>query len=158
MNDQFHLRESLCLFHGCKFILDVDMFDRISLSGALLIAGFTWAQSQTSQPEAATQSRIQNTCQYKALRKRAKTASDFKALSAWCTDQSAVCRRKIAQLEAELNDYHSGSPRPAPKYPPRDQTLRDLIAHYRIVAGNWQRSAENYMARSVKLEVTGTNR
>ena len=151
----------LCLFHDWKFILAVEMFDRIPLSGALLIvliAGYVWAQSQTSQPAATTRARVQNAREYRALRKRAKTADDFKALSAWCSDQSAICRRKIAQLEVELNDYHSNSLRPDSKYPPRDETLQTLIAHYRIVAGNWQKNAENYMARSAKLEATDTNR
>jgi hypothetical protein len=137
------------------------MFTRISLSGALLlvlVAKCAQAQSETALPAAATRGRIQNTREYRALRKRAKTADDFKALSAWCSDQSAVCRRKIAQLEAELNDYQPGSPRPGQKYPPRDQTLRNLIAHYRIVAANWQKTAENYMAGSAKLGATSSNR
>src|SRR5215471_50 len=136
------------------------MFDRISFGGAVLlvlIAGWAWAQSQMS-PASATRARIQNSREYRSLCKRAKTADDFKALSAWCSDQSSICRRKIAQLEAELNDYHSNPSRPGSKYPPRDETLRNLIAHYRIVAGTWQRSAEDYKARLAKLEATDTNR
>ena len=151
----------LCLFHGWKFILDVEMFDRIPLSGALLIvliAGYVWAQSQTSQPAATTRARVQNAREYRALCKRAKTADDFKALSAWCSDQSVISRRKIGQLEAELNDYHSSSSRPGSKYPPREETLRSLIAHYRRVAGNWQKSTENYMARSAKPQAMDPNR
>ena len=137
------------------------MFVRIPLSGTLLlasIAGYTRAQPAVPQPEAASRNRIHNTRGYKALCKRAKTADDFKALSAWCADQSAVCRRKVAQLEAELKEYNASSPRPGPKYPPRDQTLRDLIAHYRLLSAKWQESAENYMGRLAKLESASTNR
>jgi hypothetical protein len=131
------------------------MFVRIPLSGALLlvsIGGCAWPQSGNPQPAAATPVKIQNSREYKRLCKRAKSADDFKALSAWCSDQSTACRRKIAELEAELNDYNSRPSPVGPKYPPRDQTVRDLISHYRILAGKWQESAEDYTSRLARLE------
>jgi hypothetical protein len=135
------------------------MFDRIPLSGTLLLASIAacaWPQSGDSRLAAATSAKIQNSRENKGLCKSAKSADDFKALSMWCSDQSTLCRRKVAEPEAELKDYNSRPSPKGPKYPPRDQTIRDLISHYRILAAKWQESGENYTSRLATLEVANT--
>jgi len=136
------------------------MFNKVPLSTILLlvsIAGYAWPQPGTAQPGGANGVKIRNSREYKGLCKRAKSADDFKALSAWCSGRSTMCKRKVAELEAELSDYYSKPSVAGPKYPPRDQTLRGLIAHYRSLAGQWQASADRYTARLASLDATSTN-
>ncbi len=93
-----------------------------------------------------------NSGQFKCLRSQARTAEDFKALSKWCRQRAETYRKKKEDCEAELREYYS---RPSPlalaKYPPRDKSLKALIAHYRELSARWSELENLYSKKAQDL-------
>ncbi len=110
------------------------------------------AQSGDTQAVAPKPVVIHTGREFKGMCRRAKTADEFGALSTWCAGQSSASSKKVAQLEAELKQYYSGPTPVGPKYPPRDQTLKELISHYRLVSAKWQERAKGYTDQQAKLK------
>lgn len=117
---------------------------------ALLSAAAAWPQAPFAEqrPGAAP---IRSAREFRGMCRRAKTADQYGALSAWCFRQSGACVKKVSELESELKEYDSGTPRVGPKYPPRDRTIRELIAYYRSQAAKWQGRADGYTKQMAKL-------
>ena len=79
----------------------------------------------------------------------------FGALATWCRSQTASCRRNQAKCEAELRDFCAHRPAFAHRAnPPRERTLRSLIATYRRQAERWAAFATAY---SLKTSEAGSD-
>jgi len=133
---------------------------RITLSftaAALFAQSALLALQETRLPDPAV-SQIavpRNSREWKRLRGHARTPEEFYALSRWCQAQAAQCRKKQASCEEELRAFYAHPPVPPfPKSPPRDQTLRGLIAGYRNQAQRWTEFADAYSRKAKTLAAT----
>jgi hypothetical protein len=94
---------------------------------------------------------------YKEMSRRAKTADEFTALSMWCSSQSSIYAKRVTELESELKAYYA-NPSVGPKYPSRDQSIKERISHYRILSAQWQARANDYNNQVAKLNAGGAKR
>ncbi len=121
------------------------MFCKLCLIAATLGLGWAaWAQSGDAQRYSGGAVTIHNAREYKGMCRRARTAEEYGALSTWCSSQSSAYATRVAQLQAELREYYSRTGPVGPKYPPRDQTLKELVSHYQTLSARWHERADNY--------------
>ena len=122
-------------------------FAMLIATGALLLSQAAAQPQSPPMPKTARE--------WNALRNRARTAADCRALSQWSQSQAESCRRKQIDCEAELRDYYAHpSPHPFPRNPPRDQSLKHLIAYYQGQARRWDDLAGGYSEKAAVLEGT----
>ncbi len=131
---------------------------RIAVSftaAALLAQSALLALQETHLPDPAVPQIAvpRNSREWKRLRGHARTPGDFYALSKWCQAQAAQCRKKQAGCEEELRAFYAHPPVPPfPKNPPREQSLRGLIAGYRNQAQRWTAFADAYSQKAKTIE------
>lgn len=130
------------------------LFREYFLIAGILAVGVVplWPQAIDQQPTSRNPVMIHSAREFKEVSKRAQTAEEYGALSAWCSNRSSTYGKKIAELESELTAYYARSGPVGPKYPPRDQTLKELIAHYRLLSSKWQDRATGYTQRATNLK------
>jgi hypothetical protein len=119
---------------------------------ASLLSG---VRAQTIDPTAKSVEKLSSDREYKRLCQRAKAADDYRALGDWCDGRSSFCARRVKELEADLNAYYTGMNRVGPKYPPRDQTLKELIYHYRVQRQKWTERGEGHKKQLAQLTGAG---
>jgi len=113
------------------------------LMSALLV-GMAAAQNQDGA--------LKTSRDWKRLRAQAHTEADFGKLAQWCQTQAELYRKKAGDYEVELREYYANpSARPVPKYPPADQNLKSLIAHYRDLSKHWDEMAGMMIGKAAEL-------
>jgi hypothetical protein len=119
-----------------------------AISIAVLLLGHAAAQQQSPRTPKTNR-------EWTALRARARTAEDFRSLSKWSQGQAESCRRKQSDCEFELRESYAHPPsHPLPRNPPREQSLRNLIAFYRGQAHRWDGLAQAQSERAAALAKT----
>ena len=92
---------------------------------------------------------------YDRLRTHAHTAQDYQALAEWCRTRASKFQQEQAARGSELDAYYRRqSNLNLPKYPPRDQTLKTLIARDREQATHWNHLATEYSEQARKIETS----
>jgi hypothetical protein len=115
-----------------------------SLLMSALLVGPAAAQNQDGA--------LKTSREWKRLSAQAHTEAEFHQLAQWCQTQMDLYKKKAAGYEAELKEYYaSPSARPVPKYPPVDQNLKTLIAHYRDLSKHWEEMADLMIAKAMEL-------
>ena len=122
------------------------MLPKISWFAITLLIGSSLGGvlAETNDAAAKSVAKLHNAREFNGLCRRAKTADDYKALCEWCDGRSSFCTRRLRELEAELKDYYSATQRVGPKYPLRDQTLKELIYDYRVQGQKWTERGDGY--------------
>ena len=92
--------------------------------------------------------------EWKQLRAKAKTQTEYQALSKWCDSQAGECRRHQASLELELRDYyaHDCCSNPVKQRPRRDEILKSQIEGCRRSGKRWSDLAALYSVKAQTLE------
>ena len=122
----------------------------------MMIGSLLSGWAQTNDPAAKPVAKVRSAREFNGLCRRARTADDYKGLCEWCDGRSSFCARRVKELEAELKDYYSGTQRVGLKYPPRDQTLKELIDHYRVQGQKWAERGDSYRKQVAKLTAAET--
>lgn len=112
------------------------------------------AQSASSEPAVPTARPAVKAVACTKECKRTRTAEGFRALSIKCRQRSTDCGAKAARLEQELVEYQASHHLHA-KYPPREESLRDLIYYHRTRAARWNDLSAHYGNHAAQLEQAG---
>ena len=129
------------------------MFGSLSLTAVVLAFGSTLAAAAPVPNFVEPVKPIQNSKEYNRVRRRAKTADDFKALAAYC--QARVSKYEADQKEnqAELDRYNSKQHMPTnPKFRSMDDLLKTYIARDEKAIARWSQLSAQYTDEAAKLE------
>ena len=115
---------------------------------AASVAGFGSSQ----HPPAAGLSVVANSSDWKRLKAVARTPAEFNALAAYCDRRSEENALKAheCQVNLKLVVEHPTTFGRAPKWPSREDTLRQLIINYRNASSKWKTLAAEYRQRAGK--------
>ena len=111
--------------------------------------GLQPSAAQTAAPVA-----VANDREWKSLRAHARTRAEFIALADYCDRKAVENQRKAHECEEDLRLVllHPNTYGRAPKWPLRDQTLRQLLAKYQAEQAKWKALGEDYRRRSTGVE------
>jgi hypothetical protein len=111
---------------------------------------------ERSQPAAANSqvSTPKSIREWKLLRTRARSAAEFRALSAWCDGQLQRCRRKQTQYEKSLQEYYAAGRfyHPVKTAPREDERLKSQIDGCKQRASYWSRLSRQYSDKAKTTE------
>jgi len=133
---------------------------RACLSAFALIASFLLQSAGLAGQDAVTANSRDDadvpktSREWKQLRGRAKTPTEYRALSKWCDSQANECRRHQSSLESELRDYYANycCYNPVKQRPRRDETLKSQIESCKRDDKRWSDLATVYSAKARALE------
>jgi len=119
------------------------------LIGAVLLAQEPSPAGRATANPVLAQDSTATRREWKHLRSQAHTTGEFDRLSSYARQRSAFYQHKELACQKELREYYSHAwGVPEPKFPPRDQALKDLIASYDRSSAYWSRQAENLDRRA----------
>ena len=129
------------------------MFGSLSLTAAVLAFASTLASAAPVPNFVEPLKAIENSKEYNRVRRRAKTADDFKALAAYCQARVAKYEADKKENQTELDRYNSKQHMPAnPKFRSMDDLLKTYIARDEKAIARWSQLSAQYTGEAATLE------
>ena len=132
------------------------MFGGLSLTTVILAFGSTLAAAAPVPNFVEPVKPIENSKEYNRVRRRAKTADEFKALAAYCQARVSKLEADKKGNQAELDRYNSKQHMPGnSKFRSTDDLLKTYIARDQKAIERWTQLSALYTDQAVKLAKTG---
>ena len=129
------------------------MLGSLSLTAAVLASGSTLAAAAPVPNFVEPVNPIENSKEYNRVRRRAKTADDFKALAAYCQARVSKYEADKKENRAELDRYNSKQHMPPnPKFRSMDDLLKTYIARDEKAIARWIQLGAQYADQAANGE------
>jgi hypothetical protein len=129
------------------------MFGSLSLTVAVLAFGSTLAVAAPDPNFVEPVKPIENSKEYNRVRRRAKTADEFKALAKYCQARVSKYEADKKENQAELHRYNSKQHMPAnPKFRSMDDLLKTYIARDEKAIARWTQLGTQFTDEAANLE------
>jgi len=128
------------------------MFGSLSLTAVVLAFGITLTAAPLPNFVEPVKP-IENSKEYNRLRRRAKTADEFKALATYCQTRVSKYEADKKENQAELDRYNSKQHMPGnSKFRSMDDLLKTYIARDEKAIARWTQLTAQYTDEAVKLD------